>query len=51
MTSGFASDSDKFKDYHNAAPGAKIWRYGTLEKSQFGGLVKIIDELSKLAKN
>ena len=24
MTSGLASDSDKFKNHHNAAPGAKI---------------------------
>ena len=35
MTCGLASNSDKFKIIINAALGAKIWRYGTLQKFQF----------------
>ena len=31
MTSGLASDFDKFKNHHNAAPGAKILRYAMLK--------------------
>ena len=35
MTSGLASDSDKFKIIITLTRAQKIWRYGILEKFQF----------------
>ena len=35
MTSGLASDSDKFKIIITLRRGAKIWRFGTVKKFDF----------------